>query len=345
MTFQMKTRKILGNLSHASKEDNLVANIRFSQEFQNIICCPKCHSKVELLEDRFCCSNINCSGQFPIIGGVPVFIDDQKSVFSINDFVVDYEKMNINNHQNFFKKNILNSITPSIGRNIKGKKNYQNFCDELLKQNNYPRVLVIGGKILGQGMEEIINNKQIDFFETDVSFGPRTILICDAHDLPFFDEVFDGVIIQAVLEHVLDPYRCTEEIFRVLNSHGIVYAETPFMQQVHEGRYDFNRFTSLGHRRLFRKFDEIDSGAVCGPGMALAWSYQYFLLSFTKSRKMRSFLRIFSRFTSFYLKYFDYYLIDKPGSQDAASGLYFLGQKGENILQDKELITLYKGAF
>jgi hypothetical protein len=60
---------------------------------------------------------------------------------------------------------------------------------------------------------------------------------------------------------------------------------------------------------------------------------------------MRSFLRIFSRFTSFYLKYFDYYLIDKPGSQDAASGLYFLGQKGENILQDKELITLYKGAF
>lgn len=340
----MKTRKIVENLSHTSNEDNLVSNIRFSHKFHNIIRCPKCHSKVKLLGDRFCCSNINCSGQFPIIGGVPVFIDEQKSIFSINDIVLNHDKKKINNHQNFLK-NTINFITPSISRNFKGEKNYQNFCDELLKQNNYPRVLVIGGKILGQGMEEIINNKRIDFIETDVSFGPRTILICDAHDLPFFDEVFDGVIIQAVLEHVVDPYKCTEEIFRVLNSHGIVYSETPFMQQVHEGQFDFTRFTALGHRRLFRKFDEIDSGVVCGPGMALAWSYQYFLLSFTKSKKMRSFLRLFSKFTSFYLKYFDYYLIDKPGAQDAASGFYFLGQKGENILQDKDLIKLYKGAF
>ena len=59
-----------------------------------------------------------------------------------------------------------------------------------------------------------------------------------------------------------------------------MYAETPFMQQVCVARFDFTRFTHLGHRRLFRWFDEVRSGPVCGPGMALAWSYQYFLLSF-----------------------------------------------------------------
>ncbi len=84
------------------------------------------------------------------------------------------------------------------------------------------------------------------------------------------DESFDGVICQAVLEHVLDPYRCVEEIHRVLRPNGLVYAETPFMQQVHGGTHDFTRFTHLGHRRLFRKFAEVDSGVVCGPGMALA---------------------------------------------------------------------------
>jgi hypothetical protein len=47
--------------------------------------------------------------------------------------------------------------------------------------------------------------------------------------------------------------------------------------------------------------------------------------------------------TSFFLKYFDYYLIDKPGAFDAASGYYFMGRKGTHSLTDKELLTLYRG--
>jgi ubiquinone/menaquinone biosynthesis C-methylase UbiE len=169
-------------------------------------------------------------------------------------------------------------------------------------------------------------------------------LIGDAHDLPFQDGSFDGVIIQAVLEHVVDPYRCCEEIHRVLNDRGVVYAETPFMQQVHNMPYDFTRFTHLGHRRLFRKFEEIESGAVCGAGMALAWSYQSFLLSFTTSKILRQLFILVVRFTAFYLKYFDYLTIDKPGTLDTASGYYFIGRKSNLILADRDLIKLYKGA-
>ncbi len=123
-----------------------------------------------------------------------------------------------------------------------------------------------------------------------------------------------------------------------------MYAETPFMQQVHMGRYDFTRFTHSGHRRVFRRFDEIASGPVCGPGMALAWSYQYFLLSFTASRPLRGVMRAFARLTSFYLKYVDYYLVNKSAAIDAASGFYFIGRKGGRILSDRELIRYYKGA-
>mgnify|MGYP006300193703 CR=1 FL=1 len=42
-------------------------------------------------------------------------------------------------------------------------------------------------------------------------------------------------------------------------------------------------------------------------------------------------------------KYFDYLLIDKAGTLDAASSFYFLGRKSESILSDRELIRLYKG--
>lgn len=64
---------------------------------------------------------------------------------------------------------------------------------------------------------------------------------------------------------------------RVLKPHGMLYAETPFMQQVHERAYDFTRFTANGHRWLFRRFEQIDAGVNrgSGAGPALAWSVRY----------------------------------------------------------------------
>jgi ubiquinone/menaquinone biosynthesis C-methylase UbiE len=67
--------------------------------------------------------------------------------------------------------------------------------------------------------------------------------VADGHQLPIADGSVDGVWIQAVLEHVLDPSIVVQEIHRVLTPGGVVYAETPFMQPVHEGAYDFTRFS------------------------------------------------------------------------------------------------------
>ena len=138
----------------------------------------------------------------------------------------------------------------------------------MLTLSAHPRVLVIGSRVLGSGMEMLAEYPGLEVVESDVELGPRPLVLFDAHDIPFEDGAFDGVIAQAVLEHVADPSRVAAEIARVLKPRGFVYAETPFMQQVHEGAYDFTRFTHLGHRRLFRDFDEVASGVACGPGMA-----------------------------------------------------------------------------
>ncbi len=53
---------------------------------------------------------------------------------------------------------------------------------------------------------------------------------------------------------MLEPERVVSEIARVLKPAGMVYSEIPFMQQVHEGAYDFTRFTDSGQRWLFRQF-------------------------------------------------------------------------------------------
>jgi SAM-dependent methyltransferase/uncharacterized protein YbaR (Trm112 family) len=316
--------------------------IKPSEAVQQSLHCPICKAKLELRsEKQYRCENTECSFLFPIINGIPILIDEDKSIFSIDDFI------NQRNTTFYFSENkyerVVNRFIPQISRNIKGRENYSKLAKLLLDRSSIPNVLAIGASILGSGMEALIERPDIELVESDVAFGPRTTLICDAHCLPFEDNSFDGVIIQAVLEHVVDPWRCLEEIYRVLKKDGLVYAETPFIQQVHGGRYDFTRFTHLGHRRLFRKFEEIASGAVCGPGMALAWSYRYFLLSFTTSRFLRRLLGIFARLTSFYLPYVDYLLINNPGTLDAASAFYFMGRKSNRVLSDRDLIKLYKG--
>ncbi|NOK79105.1 MAG: methyltransferase domain-containing protein [Chloroflexi bacterium AL-N5] len=322
-------------------EQLILSNLLFSQEVAQNLCCPSCGSAMKEDSQQLCCSQNDCKQCFPIVNQVPILINEEKSIFSIDDFVSG-RPTTFNLKENKLKR-ILSQLLPDIDRNFKANQNYRTIAEMLMSQSGNSKILVIGCGNLGQGMEALATNPSIELVETDVSWGKRTQMICDAHDLPFASDRFDGVIVQAVLEHVVDPHRCVAEIHRVLKKDGVVYAETPFMQQVHMGCFDFTRFTHLGHRRLFRHFSEVDSGAVNGPGSALAWSYQYFLLSFATSKVTRKLIRAFARLTAFYLQYFDYLLLDKPGAFDAAAGYYFIGQKSDHVLSDKELLALYRG--
>ncbi|MGZ8716170.1 MAG: methyltransferase type 11, partial [Gaiellaceae bacterium] len=126
---------------------------------------------------------------------------------------------------------------------------------------------------------------------------------------------------------------------------GFVYAENSFMQQVWGGRRDFTRWTHVGHRRLFHEFDELRSGPIDGPGTALAWAWQYFLLGFARTRWTRLALRAIARSSGFWLKYVDRFLVTRPGAYDAASGFFFLGQSRPNAVSDREIVAGYRGAF
>jgi SAM-dependent methyltransferase len=117
----------------------------------------------------------------------------------------------------------------------------------------------------------------------DIYGSENVQLIADAHQIPFADGTFDAVVIQAVLEHVLEPSVVVAEIWRVLKPNGYVYAETPFLQNVHEGAYDFTRFTESGHRWLFRDFELISSGPGNGPAAQLIWSASYFFWGLTRT--------------------------------------------------------------
>jgi SAM-dependent methyltransferase/uncharacterized protein YbaR (Trm112 family) len=323
---------------------NPMRSTKLRTEIQRLLRCPVCRARLQLADGVCSCTRPECATRFPIVDGVPILLNEAQSIFSIDDFI-HRRDTTFQSHGTTLEAiahGFLRRL-PTLSCAVGAEHNYARFGDSLLKLTSAPKVLIVGGSILGEGMEAFVSNPAFELVGTDVALGPLTTVVCDAHDIPFDDNSFDGVVAQAVLEHVVDPYRCVGEIHRVLKAGGLVYVETPFMQQVHMGRYDFTRFTHSGLRRLFRDFDEIASGLIGGPGMALAWSWEYFLLSFTTSRALRAVVRAFASLTAFFLKYLDYYLIDKSPSFDAASGFYFIGQKAGRRLCDRELIRYYRG--
>src|SRR5438067_248778 len=227
--------------------------MKISEDIQQRLLCPLTKSKLKINDD-YLESVADPTKRYPIINGIPILINNENSIFSIQDFTHNVSTTFDLNESAITR--IVKRYMPKITHNIKAKKNY----DELMKLlPTNAKVLVIGGSIRGQGMDKFYSNSSFEIIGSDVSFGPYTTVISDAHDIPFANETFDCVIAQVVLEHVLDPHRCVSEIHRVLKPGGLVYAETPFIQQVHMRQYDFTRYTHLGHRRLFRSFEEIKS--------------------------------------------------------------------------------------
>jgi SAM-dependent methyltransferase/uncharacterized protein YbaR (Trm112 family) len=316
--------------------------LRLSRELQKRLRCPACGGLLQLSPQDYACLHSGCQRRFQIVEGVPVLIDEGSSVFSLRQALSRPPSTFTSPWQRFRQR--LRNHLPALSANPVAARNIEGFRQLILEKDSRPCVLVIGGGWLGAGMQPLLGDPRIDCVESDVWLSDRTDLLCDAHRIPFDCGTFDGVVIQAVLEHVADPEQCVREIHRVLRRGGLVYAETAFLQQVHAGRHDFARFTPVGHRRLFRGFDQLDAGAAAGPAVVLAWAWQHFLLSFTTTSTGRAAATVTAALTAFWLKYLDRLLLAKPAALDAASACYFLGARQERELTDRDALAAYRGA-
>lgn len=185
--------------------------------------------------------------EYPITSSQPVLVDFDRSVLDpawvLNSDGASVLPRKASKTGALVKKYLLHGGADTVAR-----ANANRFLAEASRFSSQPLVLIIGGGKRGIGTDPIYDSPQAKVVGFDVYASPLTHFIADGHRIPVADSLFDGVWIQYVMEHVLEPWVVAAEIARVLKPNGVVYSETPFLQQVHERAYDFCRFTHSGHR-------------------------------------------------------------------------------------------------
>lgn len=164
----------------------------------------------------------------------------------------------------------------------------------------------------------------------DIEEGPGVDIVADAHNMPVVeDNSVDCVITVSTLEHVVDPFRVMEEVYRVLKPGGYVYVSVPFIFPFHADPSDYYRFSAEGVDLLCKRFEKLESGFNRGPASTfheVAIRFFPLLFSFRSSRLYAINVVIF-KWLLFWVKYLDKFMASHPDAKVLHNGSYFLGRK------------------
>lgn len=282
------------------------------------------------------CTRSECGQSYEVVGGQPILVDFDQSILVGEEVKASAARSVIRRGEHGFKREIVRRMLPT---NHAAALNAARLIELARSLSDLPKVLIIGGGSRGEGTGQLYDDPALQLVSFDIYASELTQFVADAHRTPLADASVDAVWVQAVLEHVLDPWRVVGEIHRILRPGGVVYAETPFLQPVHEGAYDFTRFTESGHRWLFRDFEEIDSGVVLGAGDQLLSSIEHAARGAFRSVTAG----VVAKLMLFWLRFIDR-LIPRAYASDAASAVYFLGRKSDSAIGPKDMVAYYKGA-
>ncbi|AJF62702.1 MAG: hypothetical protein QT11_C0001G0560 [archaeon GW2011_AR20] len=101
-------------------------------------------------------------------------------------------------------------------------------------------------------------------------------IIADASKIPLKNNSVDSVVCFQLLEHVQDPQRVIDEIYRVLKKNGTCLLTTHMATALHGEPYDYFRFTKYALKDiLFKKFKyvkvEANGGALLSIMQLIIW--------------------------------------------------------------------------
>jgi SAM-dependent methyltransferase len=295
---------------------------------KNVLLCPNCRLGKILVGNKIICSNCNTEFDYSY-NSLPILVSENE-LFNKNSYLVKPQT------KSRYKSKYLKYINPSI--NFAFKKQMNQVRKNLIKKD--ATILILGAGDTLTFYKNFFRDSIV--LATDIDVHADVHFFSDIHNIPLLSNSIDFVVCTAVLEHVLFPHMAVEEIFRVLKDDGIVYSEIPFLQSVHEGAFDFTRYTMVGHINLFRNFKIINHGPVAGIFTSLYWLIEYILVPNNTNKLIVNISKAIARVLFGWIKYFDYLFHSK--SLDSASCTFVLGRKSTSSYSDTEIIQFYSGS-
>ena len=196
----------------------------------------------------------------------------------------------------------MNRKEPALGQGVRklSLKDQAPDCEILINDSIYDfKEIVRNKKVVdigcGYGRNKlIVESVGGEWIGVEPFEGGLQTVVGDAEDLPFSDESFDVVIMDAVLEHIPDVGKAISEVARVLKPGGVFIGYVAFMECFHEISYSHLSFKALEHYSKINgmKLEKISGGSAFGIDYHLA--VLFYPLPFGFIRKI---LSRFIRFT------------------------------------------------
>jgi len=168
-----------------------------------------------------------------------------------------------------------------------------------------------------------------NFINIDISSYNNVHIVADASRLPFKNNSVDAIVNIVILEHVPEPEKVVDEMYRVIKNGGVIYSHIPFMQGFHASPHDYKRWTSSGISQLHHNFIEIECGVGAGPTSSLVWILTEWFALLLSFRIKTLYKILFFVFTLILwpIKFIDIILIGHPMAKNIASTFYYIGRK------------------
>jgi SAM-dependent methyltransferase len=296
-----------------------------------ILTCPTCGGKVDLLKGENSLACQNCLTRYEVYDDrIPVLLNE-RSRKDIESFYQN--RIPVPGQGKKKKTKRFFTQAPDLELNHKREKNLLR-CINLLSEEQ-PRILTIGNfmpyREKTNDLAAEVRRKYAATLKMDILVRDNIDLVGDGHVLPLVDNYFDIVIAQATMKHLRDPGKFVREVYRVLRPQGIFYCEIAYLLPYHRWPGDYVRFTPLGYKELLKNFDIVDSNYIRGPSQTIAdivSIYLAMLLSF-RNKLLYSIIIKSVSWVIHPLKYIDLFLWKNPWSDLLSQVNYCIAQKSE----------------
>ncbi len=106
-------------------------------------------------------------------------------------------------------------------------------------------------------------------------YNNKPDIIADASKIPLRNNSINSVVCFQLLEHVKEPQKIINEIYRVLKKNGVCLLTTHMAMVLHGEPYDYFRFTKYALKHLFKKFKfvkvDANGGALLSLMQLIVW--------------------------------------------------------------------------